>query len=103
MPASFEALRRLSPAIIPDTEPLPEGSGAFHRGGGGRYLAVIGHLLLIPGASRAMADKRPEEWGFLSGDYLRDRAQAERSPHRLLPAGYNVGRFLAVMADDRFR
>ena len=50
-----------------------------------------------------MADKRSEEWGFLSGDYLRDRAQGERSPHRLLPAGYNAGRFLAAMADDRFQ
>ncbi len=58
--------------------------------------AVIGRLLLIPGASRAMADKRPEEWGFLSGDYLRDSAQRERSPRLLLPAGYNAGRFLAV-------
>ena len=95
--------RHLSPAIILDTVPLPEGSGAFHRGGGVRYQAVIGRLLLITGASRAMADKRSEEWGFLSGDYLRDRAQGERSPHRLLPAGYNAGRFLAAMADDRFQ
>ncbi len=63
-PASESGYRHLSPAIIPDTVPLPEGSGAFHRGRVGRYRAVIGRLLLIPGASRAMADKRPEEWDF---------------------------------------
>lgn len=66
--------RRFLFVIISDIEFFFEGSGVFYRGGGGRYLVVIGYLFLISGAFRAMVDKRSEEWGFLSGDYLRDRA-----------------------------